>query len=117
MERLQHPLKAEILAVREIILGADARIHESIKWNAPSFSILEHFATFNLRPKDVVQVVFHTGAKVKSDATRMEVRDPAGLLKWVAKDRCIAIFTDRVDIDTRKAAFKAIVKQWVKQLA
>jgi len=115
MKQLAHPLEPEIQAVREIILGADPRIQESIKWNAPSFSITEHFATFNLRPKDVVQVVLHTGAKVKSSVRHIEIRDPSGLLKWAAKDRCIAEFTDRKDIKSRAAAFQSIVKQWIKQ--
>jgi hypothetical protein len=115
MEQLAHPLAPEIQAVRELILDADARIRESIKWNAPSFSITEHFATFNLRQKDVVQVVLHTGAKVKSNVRHIEIRDPSGLLKWAAKDRCIAEFTDRKDIKSRGAAFQSILEQWIKQ--
>ncbi|MGB7815828.1 MAG: hypothetical protein WBL28_05710 [Methylotenera sp.] len=37
MANLAHPLKAEIEAVRSIILAADANISECVKWNAPSF--------------------------------------------------------------------------------
>ena len=37
---LDHPRKQDILTVRQIILGADPRIQEAIKWNAPSFHIL-----------------------------------------------------------------------------
>ncbi len=77
MARLEHPRKAEIETLRSIILGADGRIRESIKWNAPSFAITEHFATVKLRPMETVQVVFHTGAKVKPTATAMEINDPA----------------------------------------
>jgi hypothetical protein len=33
---LDHPLKEEIVAVRDIILGADKEITEHIKWNAPA---------------------------------------------------------------------------------
>jgi len=116
LARLEHPLKAEIEAVRAIILGADARIHENIKWNAPSFSITEHFATFNLRSKDAVQVVFHMGAKVQARAPDMAISDPTGLLKWVAKDRCIAVLTDMKQIESKKGAFRSIVKQWITQM-
>jgi len=113
---LKHPLKAEIEAVRAIILGADARIHESIKRNAPSFSITDHFATFNLRSQDVVQVVFHRGAKVRARASGPAISDPSGLLKLVANDRCIAVLTDRKQIRSEKGALESIVKQWIGQV-
>jgi len=113
---LKYPLKAEIEAVRAIILGADARIHESIKRNAPSFSITDHFATFNLRSQDVVQVVFHRGAKVRARASGPAISDPSGLLKWVANDRCIAVLTDRKQIRSEKGALESIVKQWIGQV-
>jgi uncharacterized protein YdhG (YjbR/CyaY superfamily) len=38
MRDLDHPSKAEVRAVREIILAVDPRITEQVKWNAPSFS-------------------------------------------------------------------------------
>ncbi len=81
LARLDHPLKPEIEAVRAIILGADPRITESIKWNAPSFALTEHFATFELRPVETVQVVFHTGAKVRPGRSGIAIDDPAGLLR------------------------------------
>jgi hypothetical protein len=113
---LEHPLKAEIEALRALILGADQRITESIKWNAPSFSIQEHFATFNLRPGKPVQVVFHTGAKTRADRKDVEIDDPAGLLKWAAQDRCVATFSGMEDVETNQAAFVAIVQQWIQQM-
>ncbi len=114
MARLEHPLKAEIEAVRALILASDKREGESTKWNAPSFFIEEHFATFKLRPTQTIQVVFHTGAKVKSNITDIKINDTSGLLKWVAKDRCVATFSNMKDIESQKTAFTAIVKQWIK---
>lgn len=116
MAQLDHPRKAEIEAIRAIILGADPQIRESIKWNAPSFSITEHFATFKLRPVETVQLVFHTGAKVKSTTTPIAINDPAGLLTWAAQDRCVATFADMQDITFRTTALVAIVNQWVAQM-
>jgi hypothetical protein len=116
MARLEHPLKAEIEAVRALILDTDKRINESIKWNGPSFYINEHFATLKLRPMESIQVIFHTGAKVKANITAMEISDPSGLLKWVAKDRCVATFSDLNDIKSKQTALIAIVKQWIEQM-
>lgn len=114
--RLDHPRRAEIDALRAVIRGADKRVREAVKWNAPSFYIEEHFATLNLRPAQPVRVVLHTGAKARADAAAMAIDDPAGLLKWAAKDRCIATFADLKDIEAKKAAFVRIVKQWIAQL-
>ncbi|RPI56273.1 MAG: DUF1801 domain-containing protein [Chloroflexi bacterium] len=115
MAGLEHPLKPQIEALRAVILGADPRIDESIKWNAPSFFIEEHFATFNLRPANSLQVVFHTGAKPREDVTELEIDDPSGLLTWVAKDRAVATFSDGQDVESKKDAVEAIVKQWIEQ--
>lgn len=116
MAQLDHPRKAEIEAIRAIILGADPRIQESIKWNAPSFSIGEHFATLKLRPSTTVQVVFHTGAKVKRNSTAMTIDDPLGLLKWAAPDRCVVRFTGEGEIEARRGTLVSIVKQWIAQM-
>lgn len=39
LEELQHPLKQEILEMRDIILDANKNLTEHIKWNAPSYCI------------------------------------------------------------------------------
>lgn len=112
---LRHPLKPEIEAVRRIILGADDRIGEVIKWNAPGFHTGEHFTTFNLRATDSIQVIFHLGAKVKDNSTLgLQIRDPEGLLKWLAKERCIATLSDMRDIEARGTALSSIVRQWIR---
>jgi hypothetical protein len=117
MESLDHPLKAEIEAVRAIILGADKSITESIKWNTPSFYFKEYFATFHLRSRESIQVVFHKGAKVKDGSTEgMKISDPSGLLKWRDKERCVATLSDMNDIRARKSALSIIVKQWIRQM-
>lgn len=116
MAQLDHPLKAEVEAVRSIILGADPRIAEGIKWNAPSFYVTEHFATFKLRPPGAVQVVFHTGAKKRPDAQPIKVDDPDGWLKWAAPDRCVAKFSDMQDIERKRATLVTLVHQWLAQM-
>lgn len=113
LEKLEHPHKPAIEALRSIILRVDSRIREEVKWNAPSFYITEHFATFKLRPLSTVQIVLHTGAKVKSNAGAVEIDDPEGLLTWPATDRCLATFSGMEDVELRGAAFEQIVRQWI----
>ncbi len=115
LEKLDHPHKAVIEALRSIILRVDSRIREEVKWNAPSFYITEHFATFKLRPLNTVQLVLHTGAKVKDNAGAVEIDDPAGLLTRPATDRCLATFSGMEDVESRGAAFEQIVKQWIER--
>lgn len=114
--RLEHPRKAELEALRALILRADDRVREEIKWNAPSFYIDDHFATFKLRPLHTVQVVLHTGARARPAAKAITIEDPTGLLKWAAADRCVATFVDMSDIDAKRAAFSSIIQQWIAQL-
>ena len=111
---LDHPLKPEILALRQIILGANPSITEGIKWNVPSFRTSEYFATMHLRAKDSVQVILHLGAKTRANAiTGVAIADPGSLLEWLAKDRASVTFRDLNDIEARRSAFANIIRQWI----
>jgi hypothetical protein len=115
MAKLDHPHKRQIEAIRRIILGADSAIAEGIKWNAPSFRTTEYFATVHLRAKDGVGVILHLGAKVREHSTRgMPIEDPAGLLKWLSKDRAMTTFGDMKDLAARRKAFERIVREWIR---
>jgi hypothetical protein len=109
---LDHPLKADIAAVRKIVLGASPEIAEGVKWNSVSFRRDDWFATVNLRSKDVIQLVLHTGAKVKD--RELQIADPDGLLLWLAKDRALATLGSGKTLKANAKAFEAIVKAWVK---
>ncbi|HST60569.1 MAG TPA: DUF1801 domain-containing protein, partial [Longimicrobium sp.] len=90
---LDHLRTAEILALRRIILGADARIGEGIKWNAPSYRTSDWFATTHLRAKEGVHIIMHFGAKKRADfAPRAAIDDPESILEWLAADRAVAKF-------------------------
>lgn len=114
---LDHPRKAEILALRQIILGADPRIGEGIKWNAPSFRTGEWFGTFHLRAKDGVQVILHFGAKKRDGfAPRTAIEDPESLLEWLADDRAAAKFRDLADVQAKQFAFASVIQQWIEHV-
>ena len=114
---LKHPLKKEIEAVRRIILGASPAISEGVKWKAPSFRTeKEFFATFNLRAKDGVQLIFHLGAKVRPDLKAFKIADPKGLMRWLGKDRALVTLGAGRDIPANRPALEAIVLAWVKQV-
>jgi len=114
LRRMDDPRKPLLLALRRTILGADRRIAEGIKWNAPSFFHRDWFATMNLRGTEGVMLVLHMGAKAKASArTGLPIDDPDGLLTWPAKDRALVTFRNRNDLTTRRGALRAIIGQWV----
>ena len=106
MESLVHPFKVEVQTLRQIILGVNKNIVEEIKWKAPSFSYRgEYLVTFNLWETKRIHLVFHNPmiASVKSK-----------LLEGDYKDRRMAYFTDRKDIQAKKSAFEKILKDLIK---
>jgi hypothetical protein len=116
LDSLDHPRKAEILALRRTVLEASSDIGEGIKWNAPSFHTHEFFATFHLRPRDCVQLIFHRGAKVKDGDVSGEVPDPLGLTERLGTDRCTAKFRDMADVKAKQQALSEFVREWIARL-
>ena len=117
LHALQHPLKKEIEALRHVMLGVSPSVGEGVKWNAPSYRTADYFATVNLRSVDRVQLVFHRGAKVKDNTTDgLEIADPAGLIKWLAKERCLVTLGAGAEFEANRAPFAAIVRAWLRQL-
>ncbi len=115
MATLDHPLKAELVALRALIMSVDTGIAEGVKWNAPSFRTADWFATFNLRSKSDVQLILHFGAKVKNLGD-VAIADPAGLLKWLGKDRAMLSLADGAAIDSQRDAITALLRQWIAVL-
>ena len=71
-EKYDNPQKALVAAVRDVILGADSRINESIKWQAPTFSYKGNLASFFPKSKKHVSLMFHKGALIKGDFPSLE---------------------------------------------
>ncbi|WP_257449785.1 DUF1801 domain-containing protein [Archangium lipolyticum] len=109
MKRLEHPLKAEIEAVRAIILGANKKVAERVKWNAPSFYYKQDIAAFNPRAQDCVHVVF-----VFPKGTMPT--DRFGFLEGDYVDRRMARFRDMADVRANKAGLVRLVKHWVRAM-
>jgi hypothetical protein len=100
-----HPFKDEMAAVRDIILGANGKISERIKWNAPSFFYRADMAAVNPHTIKFLQVVFIFPKGLVYDRT--------GLLQGDYKDRRIARFNDMDDVLSKQAALQQVVNDWV----
>lgn len=104
MAQLEHPLKAEIEALRTIIKGANPKISERIKWNAPSYYAKEDMVTFHVRSEKMVNLVFHHAAivKIKSD-----------LLKGEYKDRRLMHFENMEEVKQYQPELERILNEYV----
>lgn len=118
-DNLDSPLKPAMLAVRDIILGANKEITEHIKWNAPSFCHRgDDRVTFNIRKGDQILLIFHRGAKVKDGTgSGRLIEDDSGLLEWLADDRAMLKIIGIDDAMTKRYALTAILHKWIKAAA
>lgn len=106
LRELNHPLKAEVEAVRSIIKGVDEGIAEEIKWRAPSFNYKgEYLVTFNLWETKRIHLVFHNPriAQVKST-----------LLEGKYVDRRMAYFADMRDVKAKRPLLEKALKDLIR---
>ncbi len=107
MEKLKHPLKAEIELVRKIIKSSDKKLSERIKWNAPSYYYKEDLVTFNPRKQDAVHLVFHHPSIVKISSQ---------LLEGEYKDRRMTYFKDSKQIKAGKKELQRVMKKLISSI-
>jgi hypothetical protein len=106
MREIDHPFKAEMEAVRAIILGVSDKISERIKWNAPSFFYKEDLGAFNPRATEYAHLILLFPGGEGMD-------DKSGLLEGNHKDRREAKFHSLDDVKAKKRALEKLVKNWV----
>ena len=70
--RYQNPMKEVVLRMRDIILEADARIEECIKWQAPTFVFEGNLASFFPKGKQHATLMFHVGARIPGNFPRLQ---------------------------------------------
>lgn len=120
MQKLDHPLKEVLGALRKIILTIDDEIGEHIKWNAPSFLYTGEMKPFdpkaykryiivsNVYQKDCIRLVFPSGAKIN---------DTSGLLSGdYADGRRLAFFHNMEEVKAKEEALRNAVKTWLTLL-
>lgn len=104
-------------ALRAIVRDGVPNAVESIKWNAPSFTVDgEDRITLGLNRNGAVRLVLHRGAKQRSMVDLTAV-DDAGLARWAAPDRGIVLFRDLDEIRGQKAQLTALCSKWAEVAA
>jgi uncharacterized protein YdhG (YjbR/CyaY superfamily) len=71
-DRYDNPMKTVVERVRAIVLDADPRIDECIKWQAPTFTYRGNLASFYPNSRRHAALMFHLGAKIPGKHPRLE---------------------------------------------
>ncbi len=107
MSKLEHPLKAEIEAVRIIIKASNPKINERIKWNAPSYYYKQDLVTFAPRTARGVHLVFHHPLIVA-------IQSP--LLEGHYKDRRMMYLHYMAEVKEHEKALQTIMNSLVEMI-
>ena len=99
-------LREPLSLVREIILAADDRIEEAIKWQTPTFSYKGNILSFQGNAKKLVSLMFHRGAEIPGDHPILEGE---GKLS-----RSIRMAPSVDEVERNRAALTAVIQSWCK---
>jgi hypothetical protein len=106
MAKYDNPQKPLVEAVRQVVLKADKRIGETIKWQAPTFFYKGNLASFYPKSKAHVSLMFHLGAKIAGDFPSLEgTGDTSRVMKIM----------DAADLAAKTPELTRLVKAWCDQ--
>lgn len=106
MSAYDNPQKDLVQAVREVMMAADARVSEDIKWQAPTFIYKGNIASFFPKAKKHASLMFHKGAEIAGDFPSLE---------GDGKEARSMKFLDAADLAEKRAELEAIVRAWCDQ--
>jgi hypothetical protein len=98
----KHPLTDAMQLARRLILEADPRVTESIKWKTPTFDFRGNIVSFN-PSKKFVSLLFHRGAEITGDFPRLE-----GDGRLVRTMR----FADVGEVEQAADELQAVIQAW-----
>ena len=99
----QPPAAPALLRVREVILGADPRMTEYVKYGSPQFAFGGDMASFVQTGKKTVSLMFHRGGRIEGTFPDME-----GTGRQVRFMR----FATADEVDARAGELAAVVRAW-----
>lgn len=113
LENLEHDRKADIAALRQLILAAVPGLSETLNGKAPAFARGDaERITMRLQPGNRVQLILHRGTKAGADDL-FRFEDPDKLISWAAPDRGVITISDSADLTNKADAIGEVLKRWV----
>ena len=107
----------QVNALRKLITDTEPSVVESLKWNAPNFSIGgEDRLTLNLMNKEgKLKLILHMGSAKKENKNGQPVlADDHGLVQWNSDIRGMITFADVKDINSKIQALQQVIVAWLK---
>lgn len=101
--KYENPMKPVVERIRELILEADSRIDECIKWQAPTFTYKGNLASFFPKSKKLASLMFHEGASIPGEHPILQGDAKAG--------RSIKLGSLE-EVEANQDAIKAVVIAW-----
>jgi hypothetical protein len=98
----RHPLEEAMQLARRLILDADERVAESVKWKTPTYSFKGNIVSFNPSKKHVSRL-YHRGAEIPGDYPLLE-----GDGKLVRTMR----FADVGEVEEAADELQAVIRAW-----
>ena len=99
----EHPQKDLMRSVRTVILNADPRVSESIKWKTPTFAFKGNIASFNPQAKQFVSLMFHSGASIPGEYPSLS--GSGNVARYMQ-------FADDADLAAKKPELVSIIVAW-----
>jgi hypothetical protein len=103
LDKYENPMKDVVLRMRDIVLDADPRVDECIKWQAPTFTYKGNIASFYPKSRQHASLMFHQGARIPGDHPRLE---GSGDTSRVLKVGSVG------EADAARGDIEAIVRSW-----
>jgi len=102
-ERYDNPMKPVVQRMREMVLEADPRVDECVKWQAPTFMYKGNLASFYPRSRVHASLMFHLGARIPGSFPRLEgTGDTSRVMKIGSLE----------DAETARPELESIVRAW-----
>ena len=106
MATYDNPMKPVVEAARQVILAADPRMSETIKWKSPTFVYKGNMASFFPRAKAHASLMFHTGASIEGDFPSLEGGEAVSrFMKFASLD----------DLRAKTPELERLVRAWCDQ--
>ena len=96
------PMTDAMQLARKLILDADPRVEETIKWKTPTFSYKGNIVSFN-PSKKLVSLLFHRGAEI-----------PGEFPSLVGEGQLVRVmrFADTAEVEAAKEELQSVIQAW-----
>lgn len=99
----QHPQAPLMKQVREVILSADPRVAECVKWSCPTFTYEGNIVSINPQARAFVSLMFHTGGKIPGELPQLT--GSGATCKYMR-------FDDAADLAARSGELVEVIQAW-----